>query len=391
MTLTLENPLFERDIITTRSAQEKGSSRVPGDLTIVSTDGHWEISEDIFYENFPSRLKDKAPRVWFDDFWRQGYPDQPATDPKSQAVDNAMRKFIPKALGAGAWDIAVRNHDLAIEGVQKEILYPQSLLAFLRLSDLEVQEQIYWIYNEYIARISATYPDRYYGVGVCSNWWDPKKAHQAIKQIVDLGLKTFMLPTMNVGKTADGTPISYAAPEMDTLWDEIVQADLPVSFHIGENITVQGPGSFGSTAFQSFSAARKPLGEIIFGGVFDRHPELRIVFAEFGIAWIPVALQEAEQLFDHQGPLLEGLSSRPKHRPSYYWHNHCYATFQNDLLGLKMLDYIGADRIMWAQDYPHNEGTFGYSWSSRESVCEATTEENARKILGETAIKLYRL
>jgi predicted TIM-barrel fold metal-dependent hydrolase len=242
-----------------------------------------------------------------------------------------------------------------------------------------------------MARISAIHPGRYYGVGVCSNWWDPGKARRAIKQILDLDLKTFMLPTSNVGKNADGTSISYAAPEMDTLWDEIARAGLPVSFHIGENIGVLGRGGFGATAFQSFSAARKPLGELIFGGVFDRHPDLRVVFVEFGIAWIPVALQEAEQLYDHQGPLLEGLNSRPRHRPSYYWHNNCFATFQNDLLGLKLFDYIGPDRIMWAQDYPHNEGTFGYSWSSRGCVYQATTLENTRKILGETAMKLYQL
>ncbi|HEY2484876.1 MAG TPA: amidohydrolase family protein [Candidatus Binataceae bacterium] len=390
MTTTLENPLFDRDVVTTRSAQQKNETRLPTDLTIVSTDGHWEVSEDIFYENFPAHLKKKAPRVWFDDFWRQGDP-KPPVDSQSQVIDMAMRKFIPNALGSGAWDIDVRNRDLAIEGVHKEILYPQSLLAFIRLPDHEVQEQIYWIYNEYMARISAIHPGRYYGVGVCSNWWDPTRAWQAVKQIRDLGLKTFMLPTSNVGKNADGSPLSYAAPEMDTLWDEIARAGLPVSFHIGENIGVLGRGGFGASALQSFCAARKPLGELIFGGVFDRHPDLRVVFVEFGIAWIPVALQEAEQLYDHQGPLLEGLNSLPKRRPSYYWHNNCYATFQNDLLGLKLLDYIGADRVMWAQDYPHNEGTFGYSWSSRECVYRATTLENARKILGETAMELYHL
>jgi hypothetical protein len=118
----------------------------------------------------------------------------------------------------------------------------------------------------------------------------------------------------------------------------------------------------------------KPLGELIFGGVFDRHPKLRVVFAEFGVSWVPVFLQDAEGAYDFVQPIIDDLKCRPAKRPSYYWHNHCYATFQNDLLGLKLLDYVGADRIMWAQDYPHNEGTFGYSWTSRNDVIAATTE-----------------
>jgi hypothetical protein len=61
MTTTLENPLFDRDVVTTRSAQQKSDMRLPVDLTIVSSDGHWEISEDIFYDNFPANLKQKAP------------------------------------------------------------------------------------------------------------------------------------------------------------------------------------------------------------------------------------------------------------------------------------------------------------------------------------------
>ncbi|MGD0118017.1 MAG: amidohydrolase family protein [Candidatus Binatus sp.] len=394
MTPTLENSLLKREVVTHRTAETSSANdaQARNDFKIVSADGHWEVAEDIWYENFPTKMRDKAPRVWFDrGFWHQGYPEALVAGSELAFFEEMLCKFIPNALGAGAWDMTIRNKDFDLEGIQKELIYPQSLLAFIRHPDLEVQELIYWYYNEYIARVCARYPDRYYGVGVCSNWWEPSKARQAVKQIVDLGLKTMMLPTVNVGRARDGRTLSYADKSMDALWDEIGRAELPVSFHVGETIDFRGRGGFLSTGVTNLAAARRPLSELIFGGVFDRHPNLRIVFAEFGVAWVPVFLQDAEHAYDIEDPILDELNSRPVKRPTHYWHNNCYSTFQNDRLGLKLLEYVGEDRVMWAQDYPHNEGTFGYSWSSRDDVIAATTNENARKILGETAVQLYGL
>jgi predicted TIM-barrel fold metal-dependent hydrolase len=130
------------------------------------------------------------------------------------------------------------------------------------------------------------------------------------------------------------------------------------------------------------------LGNLIFGGILDRHPALQIVFAEGGINWVPGALQDAELTF---GAHREIFDIVPKHRPSHYWRENLYATFQTDAIGLALLDHIGADRVMWAQDYPHGEGTFGYTAEALRAVIEATSEENARLILGDTATRLYRL
>src|SRR5262249_8363289 len=112
----------------------------------------------------------------------------------------------------------------------------------------------------------------------------------------------------------------------------------------------------GATNMVLLAPFRKPLGQLIFGGVFDRHPKLQVVFAEGGLAWIPPALQDAENIYDSFGNG-EGIY-HIDHRPSHYWHNNCHATFQADGLGMKQLDIIGVDRIMWATDYPHSEGAF---------------------------------
>ena len=383
--ISLANPIMKEIGPTApRAAQKARKLDLPEGSIIVSADGHWEVTEDIFYDRFPSGMKDKAPRVWFDEYWRLGYRGKS----EAEIVGERMKRTLKRGFTDGIRDMGVRRRDVSAEGIQKEVVFPQSLLHFIRLSDFDVQEQIYRVYNEYIAELSKASSAKFYGVGVFSNWWDSTKAERAMQQIVDLGLKTFMVP-VNPGKTLDGKTISYGSETTDRFWEVVAEAGLPLNFHVGENIETEGRGALGATALTSFGPFRKSLGQLIFGGVFDRHPEVRVVFSEGGISWVAPALQDAEMIFDTygNGDLLDPI----EHRPTHYWHQNCYATFQDDLLGLKQLEYIGADRVMWASDYPHPEGSFGFASDSMQSVIDNVGSTKARQILGGTAIDVYKL
>ena len=382
--MTFESPVAaDAGLIVDREAQTTDRKRLPDGLTIVSADNHVEITEDIFFERFPAHLRDKAPRVWLDKYWRMGFQGVPQIYPDDIDIDSALVRSVL----VDGFDFAVRNKHLAQEGIAKEIVYPQSLIGFVRYPDQEMQEQLYRTYNEWLAELGARNPGRFYGVGVCSNWWDPARAESAVRQIVDLGLKSFMIPH-SPGKGIDGKPIDYAGEEMDRFWAVAEEAGLPVGFHIGEVPANGGRGAFGTFFLVQAAPFRRVFGNLIFGGILDRHPKLRIVFAEGGINWVAGALQDAELTFGSHHELYD---VKLKHRPSHYWHNHMFATFQTDTIGLKLLDHLGADRVMWAQDYPHSEGTFGYTANAFQEILDLTSEADARKILGENAIKLYGL
>jgi predicted TIM-barrel fold metal-dependent hydrolase len=382
--LTFRSPVAsDSGMIVDREAQPPDRLKLPHGLAIVSADNHVEVTKDVFYESFPAGLRDAAPRVWFDRYWHIGYRDEMEAYPLGVDIETALMRSV---LNAG-FDFEVRNRHLDAEGIAQEIVYPQSLLAFIRHPDHEIQELIYRTYNEYLAQLGAQNHGRFYGVGICSNWWDPQGAERAIQQIVDLGLKSFMLP-YSPGKNAEGQLIDYAGAEMDRFWSMAETAGLPVSFHIGEVPASGGRGGFGTFFIVQAAPFRRVLGNLIFGGILDRHPGLRIVFAEGGINWVAGALQDAELTYDAHREIYDWPM---KHRPSHYWHANCFATFQTDAIGLRLLDRIGADRVMWAQDYPHSEGTFGYTANAVQEVLDATTESDARKILGDTARALYRL
>jgi predicted TIM-barrel fold metal-dependent hydrolase len=382
--LGFDNPVLNgAGVIVDRKAQPLDRVRLPQGLSLVSADNHIEITEDIFYEGFPAHLRETAPRVWFDTYWHVGFKGDIEAFPVGFDVDRALSKTVMN----DGFDLRVRAQHLSAEGVAQEIVYPQSLLGLIRYPDSEMQERMYRIYNQYLAELQARNPGRFFGVGILSNWWDPAKAEAAVQQIVDLGLKTFMLP-FSPGKGLDGKPLDYAGPEMDRLWAVANAAGLPVNFHIGEVPASGGRGSFGTFFIVQASPFRRVLGSLIFGGVLDRNPKLRIVFAEGGLNWAAGALQDAELTYDVHRQMLDPPLRR---RPTDYWREHCYATFQTDTLGLKMLDRLGADRVMWAQDYPHSEGTFGFTATAIQEVLDAVSEDEARLILGGTAQSLYRL
>jgi len=382
---TLVDPIL-RNVghIVDRDPSRAAPVDLPAGLRIVSADSHLEVADDVFYERFPQHLKEKAPRVWFDRYWHIGYRGEIEALKLGSKGTGALVKCNLASVG----DVDAHIAAMDAEGVEFEILFPQTLIGFIRYPDLEVQENMYRIYNEYtIERLKKT-EGRSVPVGVFSNWWDPKAADRAIQQIIDLGFKTFMVPS-NPGKDLNGRELSYADEHFDRFWALVNEAGLPVCFHIGEAIDIDRRGGVGAANMVLIAPFRRPFGQLVFGGVFDRHPNLQVVFAEGGIGWVPPALQDAESLYDNFGS--GEILDRIEHRPSHYWHNHCFASFQNDRLGLSQIDIIGADRILWASDYPHSEGSYGYGRTSMKAVVDAVGAEKARLILGENAINLFKL
>jgi predicted TIM-barrel fold metal-dependent hydrolase len=377
---TLEDPLM-RDIGVTlfRKPQTPGPNALLNGEGIISADSHWEVTEDIFYEGFPVHLREKAPRVWFDRAWRLGFPPSKLTEHSIRSLELAFT--------SGLHDLDVRLEHVLGEGVSQEIVFPQNVMSMRGAPDVEVREWTFRVYNEWVARQSAKIPGRFHGVGVISNWWDPGRAEAAVRQIADLGLKAMLLPT-SPPNNPDGSEYNFASEENERLMAVVAETGIPLTFHIGENFNLEGRGKHASFLLNLISPFRKPFGQLAFGGVFDRNPTLKVVFTEAGINWVPCALQDAEMLYDSYDVMFE---PRPKHRPSHYWQEHCYATFQNDRLGLHLLEYIGVDNVMWASDYPHPEGSFGYDYSSRQVVLDATSDEVTRKILGGTAKKVFHL
>lgn len=348
---------------------------LPADTEIFSADNHISVADDIFYERFPEDLKDKAPRIWYEDgaylVGRKGQSMLPGD------FSRVLMQY-DELPGAASNDIEARIRQLAEDGVDRELAFPNAVLALFHYPDKELRERVFRIYNEYMAELQERSKGHFHGVGLI-NWWDAAGTRRNLAELKSLGLKTFLLP-LNPGKDDDGNIIDFSSPALDPVWDEIEEAGLPAAHHIGETppktpCAVNGLVVGMMVNVDSF---REQFAKYIFGGILDRHPTLRIGWFEGGIAWVPTALQDGEHLHASYRHM---MSHQLEHDVRHYWDRNMWASFMVDPVGLRLVDQIGVDKVMWSSDYPHNESTFGYSEKSLAAVVEAVGPENAVKIV----------
>ena len=357
------------------------------DAVVISADNHIGLGgEDFFYENAPAHLKDRVPRILFDErvgHWTATFGGKPVYPPGTEVVISTVEGR------EGIWNIDARIADMDGEGIVAEVAFPQVLpLTLFTLPDFEAREYIMTQYTRYMARLQRKAPGRFYGVAI-PNYWDPSRARESIQAMKDDGIKIMMLPC-NPGTFPDGRKIRYVLDEMRPLWAAIEESDLTVCFHIGENAGFTGKGAFAGAVLNNLLGPdfRQLWAQLVFGGILDDFPKLRVAFAEANIHWVPGMLQDADMIPDSFSGLLDYV---PKLRPSDYWYRNCYATFIHDPAGIRLIDKVGIRNAMWSVDYPHNEGAFGYAGSVIHGIVEALGEEAARLVCGENARACFKI
>jgi predicted TIM-barrel fold metal-dependent hydrolase len=371
-------------------------------LILVSADGH-----------AGPPIADYAPYVdpeWRDDFdafvgareaWRQERNRSmglPADDELVHALFGEQMVELyegqPAVAGgglAGVHDSARRNEELEAEGIVAEVLFP----------DFQNSNEPPWgaafpypdttrdlrragarAFNRWLADFCAELPGRRAGVAIVQPH-DVEDAVAEVKATRAAGLASVLLPT------GDLELPSYHDTRYDPLWAAMVEQGLPVTFHSG-GTPWEGYGSHAMwvTKVEFMWWCRRPLWQLILGGVFERFPDLRVAFTEQGADWIPSQLQRLDE--QYHSPFERGIEEKLTKTPSGYWASNCYvgASFMSRA-ECEQRDAIGVDRIMWGADYPHIEGTWPHSLAAIKETFNGCTAEEIRLMAGETAADVY--
>ena len=141
----------------------------------------------------------------------------------------------------------------------------------------------------------------------------------------------------------------------------------------------------GST--KSIAANTAIMATILFSGIGQRFPRLKIVSAESGMGWVPYLLELADHQYEAQKLVHEGMDAKP----SEVFHRQCYVNFWYEVVGAEMRHYIGIDNIMWESDYPHPTGTWPDSRKYIEASMKTWPVEERRKVLVDNAVKVFNL
>src|SRR6202048_5139261 len=178
---------------------------LPEGTVVFSADNHISLADDIFYQRFPEALKDKARRIWYEDGAYQVGRKGQSFLPSDFSAVLMQYDDLP---GAASTNIEARIQELREDGVDKELAFPNAVLALFHYPDKKLREITFRIYNEYIAELQELSNGHFYGAGLI-NWWDPEGTRRTLSELKSLGLKTFLMPP-NPGMEDEGNPTHYA-------------------------------------------------------------------------------------------------------------------------------------------------------------------------------------
>lgn len=297
-----------------------------------------------------------------------------------QGLYSDGEKGIPRLTDPG-----LRVKDQELDGIQAEVIYGV-LGASMRLNDDEAAVELLRIYNEWLADFCASAPERFAGLASVPSH-DVQAAVTEIKRVAERGV----LRGIEVANTHEMAPLFD--PSWEPVWAIANEAKLPIHYHtIGPKMDykfedlapIQRRQAFAVhiTSFQL--AMSKIIMEIIYGGVLEANPNLQVVIGESGIGWIPYILEHMDLEWEDQ---FKDLSLTMK--PSEYWRRQCYATYQSDPIGLRLLDILGEDNVMWGSDFPHPDGVWPDSGEFIAREFEGIADATRQKILCTNAARLY--
>jgi predicted TIM-barrel fold metal-dependent hydrolase len=373
--------------------------------TRISADCHVDLCwlpPDLFTSNASAAMKDRMPYV------TEG-PNGPVWVTKKGAklglmngMGSAGREYVPgkihrsdRMASTGLYedgkrgirrltDPKLRLKDQERDGVQAEVLYG-ILGATRRLNDAEAAVELVRIYNEWLADFCDAHPDRYAGLACIPN--SPiEAAVEEMRRVIKRGGAR----GLEIANSHDIVPLWD--PQWNPVWEVANEAALPVHFHtVGErrpDLEKLPPQlalverAVHISGFQMYMATT--LMSLIFAGVLERYRNIKVVIGESGIGWIPYVLDRMDAEWEDQ---FKDLSLTM--RPSEYWRRQCRATYQSDRIGIKLLDDLGHDTIMWGSDFPHPDGVWPDSSEFIERELGHLPSEVRHKIVCENAGKLY--
>ncbi|MPZ14200.1 MAG: amidohydrolase family protein [Chloroflexi bacterium] len=368
---------------------ERGRSSMDLGHPIVSGDSHLEVDSKNWIGRVPEKHRDRAPRVirtedGVDAWLVEGSPLRRNSSDlyggKGRDVWTPNGQRYDETPGTGPGSQRVREQDS--DGVSAEVLFPAQVAGpalWRSIEDDSAYRSVVQAYNGWLAEdYCSDAPERLIGVGVLP-WTTVDHCVSEMERCRKLGLRTVVLGTFPSGK-------GYPTPEDDRFWAAAVDMDVPVTVHVQLNrsgsragplfrypkdLTADG-SSRGGIVTQVANDKFCRLGginavQLLFAGVFNRFPNLRIDFAENQIGWIPHFYEQADERYERHWPWAEKLLGMPRldREPSAYLRAHCLWGFQTDRAGVELRHHIGVDRLIWASDFPHQES----SWpESRESI-----------------------
>jgi predicted TIM-barrel fold metal-dependent hydrolase len=375
--------------------------------SIIDADAHVNPPPTFWKDYLPAHLRDLAPRI------------ESGDDADYVVFEGKRKKFSVMSAQAGkkgedykffgrqsdtrpgGWEANARLKDMDQDGMDAAVIYGGGPLG---TSNVELYLASYEAYNRWIADFCSHDPDRLVGIAYLPTH-DIAFAVDLMRRMAKIGLKGINIPAFPQSKESfavgsggmqllalTGDPNGtrrYDSEEFHPLWEAAIELGMTVNIHLGARSVRFEPVEYflPDLLMTKFSMAES-IAIMIFGGVFERYPDLKFVSVESGVGWFAFASEYMDAIWNRHRHWTKSQLPKP---PSYYMEKNVYGSFIHDKAGVQMRHLLGAKNIMWSSDYPHSETTFPHSLEEIAHTFEGVSEEDKYKIICGTAKELYHI
>jgi predicted TIM-barrel fold metal-dependent hydrolase len=364
---------------------------------ILSSDSHVFEPPDLWTTRIDAAFRDRAPRMLRINGVDQLVVEEHQVIAGIGLISNAGARFeAPETISSqgrfedvhqGGYDPAQHLKDMQLDGVAGEVLYPSQGLFYFKVADTPLMSAIFRAYNDWLAEFCSTDPERLKGIAMI-NLDDIQDGIKELERTAKMGFAGAMITEYPLEDRR------YDQPEYEPFWAAAQALDMPLSLHTATRRQGKIRGAGEKTLRDASSRATKvfypatSMCDMIFSGVFERYPNLKLAIVEFELAWVPHLLSSMDYTYRerHEEALYR---FKDGWRPSDFFHRNVFLSFQEDEVGIRLRDIIGVDNMMWGSDYPHSESTFPQSRQILAQILAGVPEDECAKIVGGNTARLY--
>jgi predicted TIM-barrel fold metal-dependent hydrolase len=365
---------------------------------ILSSDSHVFEPPDLWTKRIDAVFRDRAPRMQRIDGADQLVVEADQVISGIGLISNAGARFeAPETISGqgrfedvprGGYDPDQHLADMRLDGVAGEVLYPSQGLFYFRVTDTPLMSAIFRAYNDWLAEFCRRDPARLKGIAMV-NLDDVADGIRELERAARLGLAGAMITEYPLEHRR------YDQPEYEPFWAAAASLGMPLSLHTATRRQGKIRGAGEKTLRDASSRSTKAfypalsLCDMIFSGIFERHPALTLAIVEFELSWAPNILASMDYTYrERHGEAIYRFKGGM--RPSDFFHRNVVLSFQEDAIGIRLRDVIGVDNMMWGSDYPHSESTFPRSRKILEDILAGVPDDEGAKIAGANTARVYR-
>ena len=381
-------------------------------VIIVSSDSHAAMPSELWSTYLEQRFHEHLPQIQYES---DLYADSVMAMSRMTMTRPEIYEDHHTGGYRGVYDLDIRLAQMDREGIAAELVYHGDS----RVGDIahnimghawefEVWDAGARAYNRWAAETFGSATDRLLLVGAIGSGVDMDGTVAELRWLADQGFTGTYAPGF---VTYEGQPPLFD-DYWEPFWTECEALCLAVVVHAGygfaqgtiyedvDRIVKEVKAANGTEMdlitrlgnevyYEFFSdlKARKVMWQMMFSGVFDRHPALKLVCTEIRLDWIPSTLAHLDVVYEaHRG------SVAGQQRPSEYWHSNCLAgaSFVHKV-EIEKRKEIGVDTILFGRDYPHPEGTWPNTPDWLRDCFHDVPENELRAMLGGNAIRFFGL